>query len=140
MLQTEAPEAVPNRERLPLIRYLASCTPPTSRVLVSGFAPEIPVLAHRPFAGGLPSWIPGYNTHPSDVERAAAQLARERVSMAVMLEGSASFAEEWPRLAADLRARGFVERTWHLDDSTIVVWIPDQTSAATDAPGPCDRR
>ena len=42
MLHTAAPEAIPNRERLPLIRYLASCTPAASRVLVSGFGPEIP--------------------------------------------------------------------------------------------------
>lgn len=124
MLQTDAPEAIPNRERLPLIRYLASCTPETSRVLVSGFAPEIPVLARRPFAGGLPSWIPGYNTHPRDVERATSQLAREHVSMAVMLEGSASFVEEWPTLADALRARGFVERTWQLDGRSVVVWVP----------------
>ena len=53
-----APDVIPNRERLPLIRYLASCTPESSRVLVSGFGPEIPVLARRPFADGLPSWIP----------------------------------------------------------------------------------
>jgi hypothetical protein len=138
MLQTEAPESIPNRERRPLIRYLSSCTPVTSRVLVSGFAPEIPVLAHRPFAGGVPSWIPGYNTHPRDVERAAAQLSREPVSMAVMLEGSAAFVDEWPRLAEDLRARGFVERTWRLDGSDVVVWIPEELAArAPSSPPQC---
>src|SRR5688572_11479651 len=138
MLQTEAPESIPNRERLPLIRYLSSCTPATSRVFVSGFGPEIPVLAHRPFAGGVPSWIPGYNTHPRDVERAAAQLTRETVSMAVMLEGSAAFAEEWPRLADDLRARGFVERTWRLDGSDVVVWVPEEVATRAPAtPPPC---
>ena len=138
MLHTAAPEAIPNRERLPLIRYLASCTPAASRVLVSGFGPEIPVLAGRPFAGGVPSWIPGYNTHPRDVERAAAQLAREALSMAVMLEGSAAFVEEWPRLADDLRARRFVERTWQLDGSDVVVWIPEELAArAPSAPPRC---
>jgi hypothetical protein len=129
MLRNEAPEVIPNRERLPLIRYLASCTPAESRVLVAGFAPEIPVLARRPFAGGLPSWIPGYSTDPRDVERAAARLAREQVSMAVMLEGSAAFVDEWPRLANDLRARGFIERTWQLDGSDVVVWIPEELAA-----------
>ena len=138
MLRTEAPEAIPNRERLPLIRYLSSCTPATSRVLVAGFAPEIPVLSRRPFAGGLPSWIPGYYTDPRDVERAAAQLARETVSMAVLLEGSASFVEEWPRLAADLRARGFVERVWRLDGTDVVVWVPEELAArAPSAPPAC---
>jgi hypothetical protein len=44
--------------------------------------------------------------------------------MAVLLEGSAVFADEWPRLAADLRARNFIERTWSLDHGEVVVWIP----------------
>jgi hypothetical protein len=129
MLRTGDGAMIPNRERLPLIRYLASCTPRDARVLVSGFGPEIPVLAGRPFAGGLPSFIPGYGTDPRDVERAAAQLARENVAMAVMLEGSAPFVEEWPRLAADLRARHFVERTWRFDGTDVVVWLPDDRSA-----------
>jgi hypothetical protein len=138
MLRTESPETIPHRERLPLIRYLSSCTPATSRVLVAGFAPEIPVLSRRPFAGGLPSWIPGYHVAPSDVEYASAQLARESVAMAVMLEGTQSFVEEWPRLAADLRARGFVERVWRLDGTDVVVWIPEETATqAPDAPPVC---
>ena len=139
MLRNATPDAIPNRERLPLIRYLASCTPAGSRVLVSGFGPEISVLARRRFAAGLPSWIPGYNTHSRDVERAVAQLAREPVSVAVLLEGSAVFAEEWPRLAADLRARNFIERTWRLDKGDVVVWVPANIGEqATDAPPRCD--
>jgi hypothetical protein len=63
------------------------------------------------------------------VERAAAQLARENVSMAVMLEGSTAFIEEWPRLAADLRARHFVERTWHFDGTDVTVWLPEDRGA-----------
>jgi hypothetical protein len=123
---------------LPLIRYLASCTPRDARVLVSGFGPEIPVLAGRPFAGGVPSFLPGYGTDPRDEERAATQLAREPVSMAVMLEGSSAFAGQWPRLAADLRARQFVERTWRLDGTNVVVWIPEELAAgAPDAPPAC---
>ena len=138
MLRDEAPEVIPNHERLPLIRYLSSCTPAMSRVFVAGFAPEIPVLARRPFAGGLPSWIPGYYVDAGDEERGAAQLARETVSLAVMLEGSESFVEEWPRLAADLRRRGFVERTWHMDGSDVVVWAPEELAArAPSAPPRC---
>ncbi|HLG58031.1 MAG TPA: hypothetical protein VI485_21980 [Vicinamibacterales bacterium] len=138
LLRRGAPEVIPNRERLPLIRYLESCTPPTSRVLVSGFGPEIPVLAHRPFAGGLATWIPGYYTHPAEVERAAARLLHERVSIAVMLEGAAAFTESWPALAADLRARHFVERSWRLDGTTVVVWVPDDVAARSpSAPPSC---
>jgi hypothetical protein len=138
MLRQEAPDAIPNRERLPLIRYLATCTPAESRVLVSGFGPELPVLARRPFAAGLPSWIPGYHTHPREVQRALAQLAREQVSLAVMLEGSAAFVDEWPQLAAELRARSMIERTWRLDGRDVVVWIPAELAArAPSAPPPC---
>lgn len=138
MLEQEAPDVIPNRERLPLIRYLATCTPAESRVLISGFGPELPVLARRPFAAGLPSWIPGYHTHPRDVQRAVAQLARERVSMAVMLDGSAAFVDEWPQLAAELRARKMVERTWRLDGRDVVVWISEELAArASSAPPPC---
>ena len=138
MLQQETPEVIPNRERLPLIRYLATCTPAESRVLVSGFGPELPVLARRPFAAGLPSWIPGYHTHPDDVQRAIARLTREPVSMAVILEGSAVFVDEWPQLAAELRARNMVERTWRIDETDLVVWIPaDVASRAPDAPPTC---
>jgi len=140
MLRNETPNAIPNRERSPLIRYLASCTPAASRVFVSGFGPEISVLAHRPFAAGLPSWVPGYNTHSRDVGRAEAQLGRESVSIAVMLEGSAVFVEEWPRLAAHLRERNFVERTWRLDDGNVVVWVPANVGErAPDSPPACER-
>jgi hypothetical protein len=138
MLRAKAPEMIPHRERLPLIRYLSSCTPVMSRVFVAGFAPELPILARRPFAGGLPSWIPGYYIDARDVTRAAAQLAREPVSLAVMVEGSESFVEEWPRLANDLRARGFVERTWRLDGADVVVWAPEGLAAqALSAPPQC---
>jgi hypothetical protein len=136
MLRQEAPDVIPNRERLPLIRYLATCTPAESRVHVSGFGPELPVLARRPFAAGLPSWIPGY-THPRDLQRALAQLAREQVSMAVMLEGSAAFVDEWPQLASELGARRMIERTWRLDGRDVVVWIPAELAArAPSAPPP----
>jgi hypothetical protein len=40
MLRAEAPEMIRNRERLPLVHCLSSCTPVISRVFVAGFAPE----------------------------------------------------------------------------------------------------
>jgi len=61
------------------------------------------------------------------------------VSMAVMLEGSASFVDEWPRLAADLRARGFVERVWRLDATDVEVWVPEELAVrAPSAPPQCN--
>jgi hypothetical protein len=138
LLRTEAPAVVPNRERGALIHYLMTCTPETSRVLVSGFGPEIPVLARRPFAAGLPSWIPGYYTSQGDVGRARAQLSREQVSMAVMLEGSRPFVESWPELAAHLRARGFVEGTWTFGSGdSLVVWLPADSEGRRGSALPC---
>jgi hypothetical protein len=93
-------------------------------VFVSGFAPQLAVLANRPFAAGLPTWLAGYYTSDADVARARATLSRESVSLVVLLEGEEAFTTEWPGLAADLRARGLVQRTWALGDRTVTVWLP----------------
>jgi hypothetical protein len=141
MLRAADPSVIPNRERVPLIRYLASCTAAGSSVLVSGFGPEISVLADRPFAAGLPTFVPGYYTDASDIERASAQLSKESVSLAVMLEGSAAFAEAWPQVANELRSRGLVERTWPLDGTNLVVWVPEEVAArSSSGPPSCDTR
>ena len=105
-LQNASPEIMPDPGRAPLVDYISRCTRADERVLVGGFGPELPVLAHRGFAAGIPDWVRGYYEHPADVARARAQLARERVSVAVMLDGGDAFNAAWPALAADLRARG----------------------------------
>ena len=123
-LRRATPEAVPDPVLLPIVRYLVSCTAPNEHVLVSGFAPQLSVLANRPFAAGLPTWLGGYYTSEADVERARAILSRESVSLVVLLEGEEAFTTQWPRLASDLRARGLVRRTWPLEDRMVTVWLP----------------
>ncbi|MBM3779293.1 MAG: hypothetical protein FJW23_13835 [Acidimicrobiia bacterium] len=139
-LKQASPDVVPAPEHLPLLRYLRECTAPSERVLVSGFSPQIPVLADRPFAGGQPVWLPGYATSPRDVQRALAQMSREQISLVVLIDGVRVFEREWPDLAAWLRQRRFVERRWVLDGLDAVVWIP--AGRARDSPGcgPGDRR
>ena len=107
--------SIPNRERLPLIRYLSSCTPPTSRVLVSGFGPEIPVLAHRPFAGGAPLVDSGIQHAPARRRTRGCDSHESRCRWRSCSKDRRRSSTSGRRLAADLRARRFVERTWRLD-------------------------
>lgn len=132
-LRDAAPAIVPSPELLPLVSYLATCTPPTDRVLVSGFEPQISVLARRPFAAGHPIFQQNYYTSDEEQQRAVGQLARETVSMVILLEGSAAFRSEWPIVAADLDARRFVERSWRLGQRDVTVWLPAARAHVTPA-------
>jgi len=107
-------------------------------VLVGGFGPELPVLSHRAFAGGLPDWMRGYYEHPTDVARARAQLARERVGVAVMLDGGAAFTASWPALASDLRARGLEVRYLQLASGQVELWIPPRSGRDVVTGLPCE--
>jgi hypothetical protein len=123
-LEHAAPDIQPNPALAPLVAYLERCTQANDRVLVSGFGPEIPVLAHRPFAAGLPSWIPGYYEDAADVSRAIARLNREQLGAVVMLDGSTVFMRSWPAVDQWIRGRGFEEHTVPSINSRIRVWLP----------------
>jgi 4-amino-4-deoxy-L-arabinose transferase-like glycosyltransferase len=129
-LRHASPEIMPDPARAPLVAYITRCTRPDDRVIVGGFGPELPVLAQRPFAAGLPDWIRGYYEDPADVARARSRFARERVSAAVMLDGGNAFSASWPALAADLRARGLKPYAMQLPGERVELWL--QPSSRTD--------
>lgn len=132
-LRRVSPEIMPNPALAPLVGYLAQCTGPDDRILVAGFGPEIPVLAHRPFAARLPTWIAGYYEESEDVNRAVMQLGRERLGAAVFLDGSMVVARLWPALLQAIRNRGFEEYTVAPIDSRVRVWLPHAADARRDA-------
>jgi len=120
---------------------LARCIGPADRVLVSGFGPEIPVLAHRPFAGGLPTWIPGYYDAPVDIARAVGRLRREQVGAAIMLDGSSVLTNSWPELGRWVSDRGLEEHSVAALDPRVRIWLPrfgptTPTDPATSLPCP----
>jgi hypothetical protein len=123
-LREVSPEIIPNPSVAPLIAYLSHCTDPASRVLVTGFGPEIPALAHRPFAARLPTWIPGYYEDAADVHRALARLRDERLGAAVFLDGTPVVEHSWPQLMAAIRERGFDEYAPVSDNGRMRVWLP----------------
>ena len=123
-----------------LVSYLSRCTSPAQRVFVSGFAPQIPFLADRPYAAGLPSWIPGYYDTPADMMRARARLDRENVSAVVLLEGAEVFEESWPDLAKWFREHRFERYDSARLGEGITLWLapPDVSSRTDDESGlPC---
>ena len=132
-LEEGSAEIQPDPARAPLIAYLDRCTAPDDRVLVGGFGPEIPVLAHRPFAAGLPSWIPGYYEDPEDISRALTRLDREHVGAVVMLDGPGMFAHSWPAIDRWIHAHAFEEHTVPSINGRLRVWLPHDP-----APRPVD--
>jgi hypothetical protein len=132
-LRRVSPEIMPNPSFAPLVEYLSHCTSPDDRILVAGFGPEIPVLAHRPFAARLPTWIPGYYDDSADVNRALMQLDRERLGAAVFLDGSMVVARFWPALLRAMQDRGFEEYSVDRINSRMRVWVPHAADARRDA-------
>ena len=141
-LRQVSAEIIPNPSMAPLIAYLSQCTDPHDRVLVTGFGPEIPALARRPFAARLPTWIPGYYEDAADVNRALARLRDERLGAAVFLDGTPVVEHSWPALMAAIRDRGYDEYAPGSNNGRLRVWLPHEVRDARRDPAtglPCAR-
>ena len=75
------PDAEPN-----VVEYVRVCTASTDRVLVVADAPEILALAGRGFAGGQPTFRPGFYTLEGDQRQTLDRLNRESVPVVLLDE------------------------------------------------------
>lgn len=130
-IESWSPGVFPVSGFVPVTDYLQRCTAPATRVLVVDFAPQIPVFARRPFAGGTPVWLPNYYQHESDVRRALRWLNRETVGAILMMDGEAAFSESWPAVAGYFRERGYTSHALQADDSTFDVWLAPPPRGST---------
>lgn len=65
-------------------RWLRECAPPTSRVLVFGYYPDIVFFSRRPFAGGQPFLHSGYFSTDAEQDLTVERLSREEVPFVVV--------------------------------------------------------
>ena len=75
------PDAEPNAAE-----YVRLCTAPTDHILVVADAPEILAMAGRPFAGGHPTFRPGFYTLESDQRETLARLNQQSVPVVLLDE------------------------------------------------------
>ena len=80
-----APDREPNA-----VEYVRRCTAPTDRVLVVADAPEILAMAGRLFAGGHPTFRPGFYTLDRDQQQTLDRLHGQSVPI-VLLDNEQSY-------------------------------------------------
>jgi hypothetical protein len=91
----------------PFYAYVDRCTTPHHRLLVGGFAPEVPVFTRRAFAGGQAGFVQGYYGGDAYQRLVLQRLAREVVPF-VVLPGEAAinqFRAGFPLVANYVRIR-----------------------------------
>jgi hypothetical protein len=81
--------------------YLHACTAPADRVMVVSYAPEVAGLSGRLFAGGRPTFMPGFFEDERHSRFLMAKLRRE--SVPIVLAEDEPYYAAYPLLAAYLR-------------------------------------
>jgi hypothetical protein len=86
---------------VPFFTYVAACTSPDDRLLVTGFAPEVPYYARRPFAGGQMILFGGYSGSEAEQRLLLRRLQRQSVPFVVVPpESSTELATNFPLVQA----------------------------------------
>jgi hypothetical protein len=90
---------------VPFLQYVDRCTGPEYRLLVPGYAPEVPFYARRPFAGGDSMFLPSFHALPEDDAFVANRLARETVAFVVWGSRWDDALDRLPSAAAYVKTR-----------------------------------
>lgn len=105
----------------PVIDYLTRCTAPTDRLLVTWFAPEYYVYAHRGFAAGHALFLPASFATVRDQALMLERLSRESVPVVLINETEHdAFARAFPAVAGYLASRYTVRTRFHHNDDTVI--------------------
>ena len=86
---------------VPFFHYLARCTLPTDRLLVSGPYPDVFVLARRGFAGGQVAFVQSLYASDADQALTLSRMRHESVPFVLLVQDEqAAFAGNFPRILA----------------------------------------
>ncbi|HEY1303470.1 MAG TPA: hypothetical protein VGF24_07985 [Vicinamibacterales bacterium] len=86
---------------VPFFHYLARCTLPTDRLLVSGSYPDVFVLARRGFAGGQVAFVEALYASDADQALTLSRMRHESVPFVLLVrDEQAAFAGSFPRILA----------------------------------------
>ena len=106
----------------PFYSYVDRCTTTNHRMLVGGFAPDVPVFTRRPFAGGQLGFVQGYYEGETYQRQVLQHLAREVVPF-IVLPGEAAtnqFYSSFRLIASYVRIRYTALATLGDDPGTAV--------------------
>jgi hypothetical protein len=120
----------------PIVGYLASCTPPGSRLLTMTFAPELLFFSGRGFAGGHESLLPRLYNSPRQLALMLARLRREDVQFVIMdTETQHEMWRDYPPVAAWVQGRYREVARFPVASEKRLIVLADQTRPVTGSYG-----
>ena len=89
-------QLLPNGRHGPLVSYVRECTRPTDRILVDWFAPELPFLTGRGFAGGMLLFLRDHWSSSDNVELILERLHQQPVPVVFLRAGDTLLRGRFP--------------------------------------------